>query len=612
MFFQIIKLVFFIQETIFSFPICKNYQNFCYNCNPITNLCVKCESDIFVPDENGGCIGARKCQFGKNYCNECDSFGQLCSKCEIGYYPDKNGACSYTDNCKISDKGECIECDTDFILLGKEFDFKICKSLNTDDLKNCKYINKEKGLCWECEDGFYMNGGDRKCTKVENCYESIYGTCLSCSQKYYLNKKDNNCYLKSGLLMNCKQTLDGENCDICDDYSYFDENGICVEVKFCAESLNTKCQKCIPNYYLTSNNKSCSIEANCYYADVETGICTQCNSEYYLDLLDYKCKSNLEDNDFKYCMKVIDNKCTQCIQGYKLSKDSKCTSTYKCIEAENGKCIVCEDNYYLGLDNRCSNVEHCIYSNNYEQCIECEDGYYYLSLNRTCLEAKDNFENCKTSGGNYCYECKNNFYLNRNDSTCLDNTKEGYFYKCEKSDRNNEFCEKCIKGYYLGSGDRKCSLIENCKISQNEKTCEECDEYFCLNLKNGLCFENDYIRNENTKFYFACLKTNKEGTSCEECKDGYEIGEEGYCVDVSRCLEKNDDGECLKCTEEYNDNGYSYCANKIFGCVESLDDECIRCDNLLQLYSCTECKEGYVLFYGGCIDPSELEEEQQI
>ena len=66
----------------------------------------------------------------------------------------------------------------------------------------------------------------------------------------------------------------------------------------------------------------------------------------------------------------------------------------------------------------------------------------------------------------------------------------------------------------------------------------------------------------------------------------------------------------MKCTEEYNKNGFTYCANNIFGCVESVDDQCLRCDNLLELYSCTECREGYELRFGNCINPDEYEEEQ--
>ena len=80
--------------------------------------------------------------------------------------------------------------------------------------------------------------------------------------------------------------------------------------------------------------------------------------------------------------------------------------------------------------------------------------------------------------------------------------------------------------------------------------------------------------------------------------DGYEIGNDGYCVDVLRCLEEKD-GECIRCIdEEYK--GYSYCANKQFGCVPTFLVGCLKCDDILDFYKCTECKEGYSSLYGGC------------
>ena len=372
--------------------------------------------------------------------------------------------------------------------------------------------------------------------------------------------------------------------------------------------MNSICQKCITNYYLAPHNNACSIEINCHLADLDTGLCTLCESNYFLDIKDYKCKSNQENNELKYCQKVVDNKCIECIYGYKLSKDSKCSTTYMCLVAENGKCIKCEENYYLGLDNNCSSIKHCIYSKNYDDCIECEDNYYFLTLNRTCLEAKDNFENCKISGGTICLKCKNNYYLNPNNSLCIDNTKDEAFYKCEKSDMNNEYCAECVEGYFLGSEDKRCTLVKNCKVSKNENKCIECDEYFCLDVKNGICIENDFLFDKNIKFYFACNRTDENGKSCAECIEGYEMSEDGYCVDAIRCLEKKN-GECLRCTKEKNKNGFSYCANKLFGCIESIHDNCIRCDDLDDLLSCTECEEGYDLFYGGCKKLDELEEK---
>ena len=598
--FYIIFNILLLVSEIYTTPSCINKENFCNKCNPLTNLCIKCKLDILIPDKNGGCIGAKKCILGKNYCSQCNMQGELCQICENGYYPDKNGGCSYTENCKISNKGNCLECDNDYILIGMTSQLKICKYKNSDDLKNCKEINIENGLCENCEEGYFLNTGDKKCSKTENCSESIYGNCISCYIGYYLNKKNNTCLLKVGNFLYCKQSLNDENCEICDEMSYLDENGICSLSNYCSKSSNGICQKCISNYYLSTFNNICSNEKNCNEADRDTGLCTICKSDYFLDTNDYKCKSNIENNEFKYCLKVVNNLCTECIKSYILSKDSKCVDTYNCLESENGKCILCEKNYHLGLDNKCTDIEHCIYTNEHGFCIECEDNYYYNTLGKNCTYDIDKFKNCKTSAGFYCSECKNNYYLNLNDSTCQDNTQKGPFYKCALSDKEEEFCIRCIEGYYLGTEDKKCSLIENCKISKDENTCIECDESLCLDLKKNICVENDYIEDENKKFYFACKRTNIEGTKCELCIEGYEVGKDGYCVDNSRCLEEKD-GKCLKCTEEENENGYSYCANEIFGCVESIWEGCLRCDDLLDIFSCTKCKEGYVdALSGGC------------
>ena len=99
---------------------CVEGQNFCKNCNQLTNLCAICyNNDVLTPDKNGGCEGNKKCEKDKNYCNECDSDGNLCSVCEEGYIPDENGGCTYSNNCEISIEGVCIKCKTDFILIGK-------------------------------------------------------------------------------------------------------------------------------------------------------------------------------------------------------------------------------------------------------------------------------------------------------------------------------------------------------------------------------------------------------------------------------------------------------------------------------------------------------------
>ena len=239
-------------------------------------------------------------------------------------------------------------------------------------------------------------------------------------------------------------------------------------------------------------------------------------------------------------------------------------------------------------------MKGCINSQ-YGSCIECEDGYYYSNLNKACFEMKDQYLNCKNTCNleeDKCCECKDNYYLLQNDSLCYDNTKDEKFIKCAKVGFEGNECTKCVDEYYLSSEDNKCSKIEHCKIVENENKCFECDTFYCLDVKNQKCVDNDYLYEMNDKIFINCYRTNVEATACEKCIDGYEVNEQGFCVDIDFCEEKKD-GKCMKCKDILSINDYSFCANEIFGCIESAKDNCLRCDNLEDLFECTKCKEGY-------------------
>ena len=598
----ILNILFYIIKIAISAPSCINNLNFCSHCNTQTNLCFKCAyPEILIPDKNGGCIGSQMCFAGKNNCNECDVEGKVCKVCEDYFYPDENGGCSYSFGCEISYKGNCLKCKNGFALIGREL--KICKSLSIESFKNCKNINYETGDCSTCNQGYYLTRKEHRCIKIENCYESILGNCISCNEGFYLNKKENKCEPKSGNFTYCKQSLDGQNCDMCDEDFYLDENGICIKSQYCSESEDFKCKKCISGYHLVNNNAfhMCTTTPNCTSIDMYTSQCMFCNDKYTLNINNYKCTSNLLDGPLKYCQFAKDGKCLKCDFQYFLGEDYKCSESDYCSESENGKCIKCAENYYLSLNNHCTKEEKCIYTK-LGSCIECIDGYYYNSTNLKCTEMKDQFLNCKYScyyNMSICCECKNNFYLFENDSLCYDNTKEEKFIKCAHVDYNKEKCYECEEGYYLAD-DNKCTKVENCKISKNENECEECQEFYCLDAKNQRCVDNDYLSEKNDIIHISCIRTNEEGTACAQCLDGYEVNEEGYCVDIDICEEK-EDGKCKKCKDIDNEYGYEYCANEIFGCLESGAYNCLRCDNLKDLYECTECKEGYIKYYGSCL-----------
>ena len=191
-------LILYILNQVYLLPSCKEGVNNCQSCHPLTKLCTKCTLDIYSPDENGGCSPSGKCKIGKNYCLECDEQENKCSQCEPGLFPDENGACSFVDNCEISSKGFCLKCKSDFVLIGGEDIFRICKSKSSEDLLNCKTINSLTGLCDECELGYFLNVGDLRCSGVENCYESSFGKCASCASGYFLYLKENKCLSQVG------------------------------------------------------------------------------------------------------------------------------------------------------------------------------------------------------------------------------------------------------------------------------------------------------------------------------------------------------------------------------------------------------------------------------
>ena len=580
--------------------------NHCLKCNPITNLCFKCENDIYSPDNLGGCKYAKICKEGNNHCIECDEDKNLCKKCEESYFPDENGQCSYTKNCELSQNGKCLKCKDNFILIGKdsEYSIKICKLINSEDLKNCKKINLQNGLCEICKDGYFLNEGDKKCTKVENCYESTFGICKKCKQYYYLDKKEDKCKEQKGIFEHCKESIEGKVCDSCEEDYFFDEEGNCTSINFCSKKGEyNSCQKCNSGYYLSQYGGSCTPEINCASGIRDIGVCNICKQNYYIDYKNGKCKSNQEENEFKYCDNA-DGVCSQCISGFEIGKDNKCTFSKNCAASENSVCFECVDNYYLGLDNYCTNIRNCIYSNNYE-CIECKDNYYYDGLNQTCKFEEGNFTNCKYSyNGKYCELCKKDYYLNKSDTLCYSNKEINNFYKCIYTNYKGEYCTKCENGYFLGYKDHKCSKIENCDVSKDENNCIECCENCCLDAKTGKCEYNDEIINEEKKFYYRCNKTNKEGTGCEICTDNYTLNENGVCMDYEHCIEKNEKGSCLKCL---NNEEESFCLNNIFGCIELYYDNCLECNDILKLNKCTKCKDGYEIdYYDEC---SEIEED---
>ena len=594
-------IIFILIKIILPLPICKEGENFCSKCNPVTKLCEKCEiNNIFKPDNKGGCEGSKKCEIGLNRCSLCDSDNKLCTQCEKNYFPDENGGCSLTDNCEISYQGNCLKCIEDFILVGTSI--KICKSLNSDDLAFCDEIDTETGFCKKCEEDSFLNSGDKKCCTQEHCHESLFGVCTKCSNSYYLDKSKDKCLPKNETWINCELTLDGKTCAKCEDDSYFDDEGNCIGVKYCSKGAPfVKCKQCKEGYYLAKYGNCCSKEPNCDYGDKDLGICTQCLSFYYIDFKDGKCKPNNLDNDYKYCTKA-DGECYQCVSGSYLGEDKKCSLSRYCAVSYLGNCTHCIKDYHLGRDNICTNIDKCVISNYYNSCEECEEGYYFNISSNKCMSEITDFENCQKtdSSGIYCAQCRKDFYLNKTDNLCYSNLEKNNFYKCSIAYDN--ICQACVQDYWLGYIDKKCTLIEGCEISESEDKCIQCDaESYCLNKKTGKCFNNEIIDDEDIKYYYRCNMTNDEGNACEICINDYILNDKGYCEYPDFCETYDGKGNCIQCIKIDDEDYIFYCINEDFGCTVTYAYGCEMCNNSTNFDWCTKCSEGYNLEDGQCI-----------
>lgn len=597
-----------IIKILFTFQICIEGKNFCSKCNPVTKLCVKCEKDIYIPDEDGGCEYSRKCILGKNHCLSCTDNERLCESCEEGYYPDNNGGCSYSNNCEISYQGKCLKCIDNFVLIGKNLtnSINLCKSLNSIDLRYCEKINTEYGTCEGCKEGYYLSEKDKKCTVTNGCSETKLGECVKCKYGHYIDKSDNKCKVQEGKLDNCELSKDGITCDICRENFHFNKEKECLRVRYCEKVNNYyKCLYCADGYYLIDNENVCTPEENCIKGDRDFGICTECKKNYYIDKSDAKCRSNQEDNDFKFCEVADGGKCIKCNEKYFLGEDGRCSLSKNCAESKLGTCNKCIDSFYLGYDHKCTNVENCIYSNYYYECIECEGDLFVDRNTKKCVPAEGDYEHCKSGYKSWlCLECKDDYYLNMTNHLCYSNLEDNIFYKCIATDSNAKHCSECAKNYYLGSKDRICTSMMGCAISENRIRCRECQENYCLNVYTGKCIYNNEIVNEEEKTFYRCNRTNIEGTACEVCNDGLILNENKLCVDKKNCVEVMDN-VCQKCKSDY-------CLNNIFGCIEVIFEfnYCLECNDIYDFNNCTKCIDGYELDeYGKC---TEIEEETEM
>ena len=438
-----------------------------------------------------------------------------------------------------------------------------------------------------------------ECIKGKNfCKECNISTniCQICSNFSLYPDQNGGCSLSK----HCSISKDGI-CLICENGFYLSDDNHCSKINFClkTDKTNSNCLICKPGFILTTKGE-CSFSENCLRANPKTGLCIECIPNYYYNLDNYECYSNIENDKFHFCLKALNNKCLECIPSYYLGLDEKCVNTKNCKISKKGICTNCTSGYHLSiLDTKCVEAENCLYANANMTCEECKENHFYDKSRGQCILRDDknsNLINCKiVSSKNDCYRCNKDHYLNMTDLSCYKNTEiNNKFFKCAKTDNKVLNCEQCVDKYYLGSKNKKCSEIYGCALYEDNQ-CVSCEENFCHDLKSDLCYPKDvnaYINNKDyNKFCINCKETNDEGTSCNICDDGFIVGENGACINTFNCDEAFG-GKCLKCKD-------NYCLNKNNICNTTEINNCLKCEKEDIYHNpnkiCTECNPGFVL-----------------
>ena len=352
------------------------------------------------------------------------------------------------------------------------YTFSYCRKLIYLDLRNFKILNNQTVALL---DTFKDHPETTK-----YCIEDSY------TKEFLLGDKTVDC-ADLCFQENVEVDLEKDIC-ICNEKYKFEFNNNCYQI--CPENtfplLNDK-YKCVSevpeNYYLDSSD---NIHKKCYEK------CKKC--------------SQLGDEE--------NNKCNECVNGYKFITDS------------------------LAIENNC-----------YQEC----DYYYYFKGNNQYFCTESN--NCPLQYNKLIDDKKK----------CIDDCKNDNEYIYEYNNNCIKICPENKKIY-----EKQKLCLDDCNEEQFEyenKCFDDCPkELFRIFIERNKCidkvpsgFFNDIIRNIYKKCFSRCQICNQAGNennnNCVECKDGYSFLKDSLAI-PNNCYEK-----C--------DNYYYFDKNNKYKCVDA-------------------------------------------
>ena len=466
------------------------------------------------------------------------------------YFSDKKVDCSdlcFQKNIIFDiDRGVCV-CNENFKFEYNSICYQQCPT-------NTFAILTDKYTCLSIvPDNYYLDSND-------NIYKKCYDKCKKCSQ--FGDEANNKCdeCIDNYIFIN-DSFANTNNCYMdCDHYYYFKgyNQYECTESYNCPSQYNKLIinkMKCIgdcknDNDYVYTYNNNCYEEcpSNKKRYEEEKLCLDECNEE----LFEYNniCYNNCPVNTYriyttrKICLDTIpenyyldssDNIHKKCYE--------KCKKCSQLGDEENNKCNECVNGYKFITDSL------AIENNCYQEC----DYYYYFKGNNQYFCTESN--NCPLQYNKLIDDKKK----------CIDDCKNDNEYIYEYNNNCIKICPENKKIY-----EKQKLCLDDCNEEQFEyenKCFDDCPkELFRIFIERNKCidkvpsgFFNDIIRNIYKKCFSRCQICNQAGNennnNCVECKDGYSFLKDSLAI-PNNCYEK-----C--------DNYYYFDKNNKYKCVDA-------------------------------------------
>ncbi|ELP91717.1 protein serine/threonine kinase, putative [Entamoeba invadens IP1] len=307
------------------------YGELCDFCD--SKKCFNCSQDGVINTITGKCeiLTETHCQMTQNtHCTICTT---------PNYSINSSGLCDINTNCLVSWKNEkCLVCDEGYFHDVNNS----CVTIETH-FNNCTHSISEKDRCYQCITGYFLiHNQCEKC--LENCIDCYNKEqCLLCQDGYYL-QNNGSCSHVSDISNHCKRLIrGGSSCALCDLKYFRNSKGMCEKcIESCADcNQNSTCLNCDKdNYLLTDSTKCISYDELVNCTSKSQSGCLLCNTGFYID--NQKCLP---------CNTKTDN-CTECVQygvcvlceDTFILKNEKCipiNKVSKCLEITNSKCSKC-------------------------------------------------------------------------------------------------------------------------------------------------------------------------------------------------------------------------------------------------------------------------------